>query len=102
MRYLGGTAGRGRLFCAGTDIARASYDFDSYLGRTGEVTSGGEIRLAAGALERIFGRPDVQLLTEDGQMLDLRFSGRALPAGSEVAHVDVTGSRSQLPQRRPH
>jgi hypothetical protein len=55
------------------------------------VTSCGEIRLAATALKGVFGRTDVQLLTDDGRLLDLRFSEKELLRESDVAHVDVRG-----------
>jgi hypothetical protein len=91
LRYLGGISGNGTLKCDGEEVARASYDFDGYFNKPSGVTSCGEIRLAAAALSSVFGRKDVQLLTDDGRLLDLRFSEKQLPAASEVAHVDVTG-----------
>jgi hypothetical protein len=97
LRYLGGISGSGTLKCNGEEIARASYDFDGYFNKPAGVTSCGEIKVAAVALKSVFGRTDVQLLTDDGRLLDLRFSEKQLPAASEVAHVDVTG---ELPTPR--
>ncbi|WOJ90546.1 hypothetical protein RZS28_04415 [Methylocapsa polymorpha] len=91
MRYLGGISGRGVLKCNGEEIARASYDFDGFFKKSVGVTSCGEIRASAVALKGVFGRKDVQLLTDDGRLLDLRFSEKALLPASDVAHVDVTG-----------
>jgi hypothetical protein len=94
MRYLGRFSGEGTLICDGSEIARASYDFDGYLQPKIGVTSNGEIRLAATTLKDVFGRPDVQLRTDDGRLLALRFSEKKLtPAdGARAsAHVDVTG-----------
>lgn len=99
MRYLGGTTGGGMLKCAGTDIGRASYDFDSYAQKSGEITRSGEIRLAKGALAGIFGRSDVELLTDDGQLLRLRFSERKLAPAGNAAHVDVVERR--VPDKSP-
>lgn len=94
MRYLGGISGSGVVKCAGKGEVRASYDFDGFFKEPGGVTGYGEIRLDPAALKGVFGRDDVQLLTDDGRLLDLRFSEKELRAASDVAHVDVTG---QLP-----
>jgi hypothetical protein len=94
MRYLGKLTGTGVVRRNGAEIARASYDFDGYHQNHFGVTCSGEIRLPPDALGGIFGCRGVQLLTDEGRLLDLRFSGKDLPAGSEAAHVDVSG---QLP-----
>jgi hypothetical protein len=94
MRYLGKLSGTGLVRRNGVEIARASYDFDGYQQSSRGVTCSGEIRLAPAELEGIFGFRDVQLLTDEGRVLDLKFSGKKLPAGSDAAHVDVSG---QLP-----
>jgi len=91
MRYIGGIIGGGVLKCNGEDIARASYDFDGYFDKSGRLTSCGEIRASPAALKGVFGCKNVQLLTDDGLLLDLSFSEKALPTASAVAHVDVTG-----------
>ena len=91
MRYLGGLRGSGVLKYNGEEIARASYDFDGYFRKPVGVTGTGEIRATASALRSVFGRKGVQLLTDDGRLLDLKFSERELRTATEVAHVDVTG-----------
>jgi hypothetical protein len=98
MRYLGGISGNGILKCNGEEVARAFYDFEGFLMKTVGVTSNGEIRLSATALKSVFGRKDVQLLTDDGHLLDLRFSEKVLSSDSDVAHVDVTGDLPTDPQ----
>jgi len=90
MRYLGGISGNGILTCKGVEVAPASYDFEGYTRKKGDVTGSGEIKLDAFALEALFGRSDVQLRTEDGRVLDLKFSDKAL-RDPGVAHVDVAG-----------
>jgi hypothetical protein len=92
MRYVGGLIGGGVLKCNGEVVARASYDFDGFFDKTIGLTSCGEIRASPAALKGVFGRKNVQLLTDDGQLLGLRFSGKALPPASSIAHVDVTGA----------
>jgi hypothetical protein len=98
MRYLGGMSGSGVLKCSGEEVARASYDFDGFFKKSVGVTSCGEIRLAATALKGVFGRKDVQLLTDDGRLLDLMFSEKELLPSSDVAHVDGTGDLPTTPQ----
>jgi hypothetical protein len=88
MRYLGRISGSGVLKCNGEDMARASYDFDRYARPVGVMTSG-EIKLSATILRGVFGRKDVQLLTDGGELLDLSFSEKKLHPASDVAHVDV-------------
>ena len=90
MLYLGGLTGSGRLIVQGEDRGSAAYDFDVFKTRLG-IASSGEIRLAAAVLKEVFGRKDVQLRTDDGRLLELKFSEKQLPAAGEAAHVDVTG-----------
>ena len=79
MQYLGGLRGAGILTSGNETVARASYDFDGFLTDPGEVMCCGEIRLPPQALRKVFGRKDLQLLTEEGRLLSLRF-----PRGSCV------------------
>lgn len=97
MQYIGRIAGSGLLTHDGKAVARASYDFDGFIKPRGGVMSSGEISLAPSDLKSVFGRLGVQLLTDDGRVLDLRFSERELRAANDVAHVDVTGD---LPSAR--
>jgi hypothetical protein len=91
MRYLGGISGAGTLRCGNETLARADYDLDGYTMRPGEVTGSGEIRMAPEFLRKAFRRKNLQLVTEDGRRLDLRFSEKELASGSSAAHVDVAG-----------
>lgn len=97
MRYLGRIAGSGLLTCDGEAIARASYEFEGFMRQKGVVTSSGEIRLSAIDLKTVFGRRDIQLLTDDGHLLDLRFSEKALRSAVDVAQVEVTGDMPSFP-----
>ncbi len=96
--YLGRLAGAGSVQIDGETIARAAYDFDGFATPHGGVTASGELRLTASHLEAVFGRIGVQLLTDDGRLLDLKFSERELPAGTEAAHVDVSGDLPRSPE----
>lgn len=98
MLYLGRISGNGVLRCNGEQFARASYDFDGFVTKSLAVTYCGEIQLSAAILKDVFGRRDVQLLTDDGRLLNLVFSEKALRSASDVAHVDVTGELPATPQ----
>jgi hypothetical protein len=91
MQYLGGLRGAGILTCEGKTVARANYDFDGFLTKPGQVAASGEIRMLPKALRDAFGRKNLQLLTDDGRRLSLRFSEKRLRSESDAAHVDVTG-----------
>jgi hypothetical protein len=97
MKYLGGIHGSGDLKSEDETIARVDYDFDSFLRKPGEVIGSGEIRMPPDALEQVFGRDDLHLLTDDGRLLRVRFSEKTLPAASDSAHVDVAGDMSSHP-----
>lgn len=95
MRYLGRLHGHGVVSAGGRDIARASYDIDGFAVGPHVVIGSGEIRSSAAALGRAFGRRGIRLRTDDGRLLDLRFSEKTLREDSVAAHVDVAGD---LPQ----
>jgi hypothetical protein len=91
MRYLGGLRGAGTLRMGNETLGRADYDFDGYARKPDEVTGSGEIRSAPEILRRVFGRKNLELVTEDGRRLSLRFTEKKLGAEGDAAHVDVTG-----------
>jgi hypothetical protein len=94
VRYLGGMAGSGVLRCDGKDVARADYEFDGFLKPRIGVVGCGEIETAADALLKLFGRSDVQLLTDEGLLLDLMFSDKSAETSMGRAHVDITSGLS--------
>lgn len=94
MRYLGRLHGQGVVTANGRDIGRAAYDIDGFTVPHQGVTGSGEIRMRSADLAQVFARRDVRLRTDDGRLLDLRFSDRDLRDATGVAHVDVGG---QLP-----
>ena len=91
MQYLGGLRGAGNLTCGHETVGRVAYDFDGYLMKPGQVTSCGEIRMPPEALKELFGRTDLQLITDDGRALSIRFSEKRLLPASDAAHVNVAG-----------
>ena len=99
--YLGRIAGTGSVRIGGETVARASYDFDAFAAPRGGVMGSGELKLAPSDLEAVFGRLGVQLLTDDGRLLDLKFSEKELPPGADAAHVDVSGDLPRSPAEWP-
>jgi len=97
MRYLGRIAGWGSLTRGGETIARAAYEFDGFTAPRGGAMSSGELTLAPSDLKAVFGRSGVQLLTDDGRLLDLKFSEKELRTATDVVHVDVTGELPRSP-----
>lgn len=91
LRYLGRLSGRGDIIHNGKKMAPATFDFDGYYRAAAGVSGCGEIRLHADALKGLFGRSDLQMLTEQGQVFDIVFSDKVLPDESCVAHIDLTG-----------
>lgn len=91
MRYLGGLRGAGTLRCKGKDLGPADYELDGYAVPPAGVAGSGEIRTAPEVLRKVFGRRDLELVTENGRALTFRFSDRKLTAGDAAAHIDVTG-----------
>ena len=99
VRYLGGLSGTGTLRCGDGDVGQAAFEFDGYDREPQGVSLCGEIRLEPAALQAVFGRPDVELVTTEGQLFHLRFSEKTLPAAAGAAHVDVVGTLPELPAR---
>jgi hypothetical protein len=91
MHYLGRRRGAGILTYGGQKVARVDYESDGFLTKPGQVTGCSEIRTPPEVLRRVFGRKDVQLLTDDRRHLSLRFSEKRLHPTSDAAHVDVAG-----------
>jgi hypothetical protein len=91
MQYLGALRGSGTLSCGDKPMGPATFEFDGYLTRPGEVVASGELRMTPDALNQVFGRRDIHLRTDDGRVLSIRFSGKRLSRESDAAHVDVGG-----------
>jgi len=91
MRHLGALRGTGTLSCNGVVLGAAEYEIDGFCTRPGEVVGSGEITMAPAELANAFGRRDLELTTEDGRVLGLRFSGGRLGLKARSAHADITG-----------
>jgi hypothetical protein len=83
--------GEGSLACEGEPLGRVEYEIDGFLTRPGEIVGSGEIRMAPGDLDKAFGRRNLQLTTDQGRVLNVRFSGKRNDARSAAAHADIGG-----------
>lgn len=62
------------------------------------ITKSGELRINSDALKGVFGRKDVQLITEDRRIFDLAFSDKELRPDSDTTHVDATDEAEAVPR----
>lgn len=100
MRYLGVMRGSGSMSCGGEPMGRADYDIDGFLTQPGEIVGSGEICMAPDDLGRAFGRTNLRLTTDEGRVLEVRFSGKRLDSTSTAAHADITGDLPPVSQWR--
>jgi len=97
LRYLGGISGQGAVLLNGEAITPAKFDLDGYFRPSTGVTGSGEIQLPRDVLKTLFGCKDLQLQTDRGLLLALRFSDLKLPAKSDFVRVEVTGQPTTAP-----
>jgi hypothetical protein len=100
MRFLGKLRGEGTLVCDAATIGAATYEFDGYLIRPGEVAASGELRMPAADLNRAIGGREWLLHTAGGPVFRLRFTGKPSDAGRDAVHVDVTEGLPPVKQWR--
>jgi hypothetical protein len=84
-------AGVGALKSRGEDIGQASYDFEVYIGPRQMVTCSGEFTIPSGTLQGALMSGNLQLLTEQGRLLDLAFADKQTLRANGVAYVNVGG-----------
>ena len=105
MKYLGALRGSGTLLSDGEALGAATYEIDGYQVKPGEVAASGELRMAAKDLARAFGLRHLQLRTDAGRVLSVRFTARKLALASTFAHADFTGdlpaAAAWAPDREP-
>lgn len=90
MRHLGVLRGSGTLSGNGVALGRADFEIDGFCTMPGEVVGSGEIRMAAADLGRAIGCANLVLATDEGRLLELRFSGSRRASSGNAAHADVT------------
>jgi len=97
MKYLGKLTGDGQLLRDGEVFARASFDFEGFIGPRGVDRCSGEIALSPDAHPANFETRGVQLRTDDGRLLNLAFRDKQLRWLDDRAEVDVTGDLPASP-----
>ncbi len=102
MQYLGRLFGEGVMTRDGEAISRVAYEFEGFARPGGQIMSSGEIEAPVADLHSVFGRPGVQLLTDDGRVFDLKFSQKALAAHCGVALVEVSGDLPKSKEKWGH
>lgn len=90
MKFLGKLRGSGTLAGADGMIGPAEYELDGYAMRPGAVVASGELRMESGALKGVFDRRGLRLVTADGRILPLRFTGRPSDRHGRIAHIDIS------------
>lgn len=90
MKFLGKFQGTGTLMCADGPIGSADYDLDGYVMRPGAIVASGELHMASGLLDTAFGRSGLRLVTTEGRLLPLRFTGKSTDRHGQIAHVDIS------------
>ena len=90
MRFLGKLRGSGTLAAADGPIGPADYELDGYAMRPGAMVASGELHVSAGALEATIDRAGLRLITAEGHVLPLRFTGKLADRRGEFAHVDIS------------
>ena len=101
VQYLGVLRGTGTLASGAEAFGAARYELDGFVNRPGEVIASGEIQMDPAALNSAFGRRDLQLVTEDGRVLQIRFSAKRLAPTSSVAHIDAAGDLPPAKKWKP-
>lgn len=94
MRHLGALRGNGTLRCGGVVLGAARYEIDCFSTKPGNVVGSGEIVMAATELANALGRHNLELTTDDGKVLGLRFSGSRQDGSSGAAHADILSGLS--------
>jgi hypothetical protein len=92
IQHLGRLRGSGTLACGDETMGHATFEIDGYRTRTGEVVGSGEIRMTPAELDHAFGRSGLTLTTDDGRVLDVRFSGKRHDSSEAAAHADIRGA----------
>jgi len=101
VRFLGKLRGSGTLASADGTIGPADYELDGYAMRPGAVVASGELRMESGALQGVFDRRGLSLVTADGRVLPLRFTGKPSDRNGRIAHIDISeGLPSEKEWRR--
>jgi hypothetical protein len=91
MLYLGRLSGDGTVLFVGFTVGRVHYEFDGYSTQHSGVTCSGQIETSAAVLRSLFSFRILDLATDAGRKLEIRFSDNTLGPTQVAARVDVRG-----------
>jgi hypothetical protein len=91
MQYLGKIRGHGVLQRMGRTVADATYEIEAYRHNQGLVRASGEISLARNLPPGLAGLSTLQLLTDTGELLEIKRPDADRPPGRHI-DFEVMGS----------
>ena len=91
MQYLGKISGRGVLQRMGLAVAKADYEIEVFRLNQGLVKASGEMSLGSGKTTSLAGVSRMQLLTDDGEVLEIKRPNADRPIG-RFFDFEVTGN----------
>jgi len=91
MQYLGKVSGHGVLKRMGLAVADAAYEIDVFRLNQGLVKASGEISLNRDTAESLAGVSRMQLLTDAGELLEIKRPNADRPLGRYL-DFEVTGN----------
>lgn len=95
MQYIGKLSGHGMLKCNGRALADAEYEIDVFRLNQGLVKASGEITLSRSLSANLTGVAKMQLLTEAGDLLDIKRPNAELPISRHL-DFEVTGNLDSI------
>lgn len=99
MKYLGKISGSGVLQHMGRPLARASYEIEAYQHNQGLLKASGEMSLNRVTGENLAGVSRMQLLTDDGDLLEIKRPNPERPIG-RYFDFEVTGNLECIRDRQ--
>jgi hypothetical protein len=90
VKLLGKFRGTGTLGTAEETFGPADYELDGYVMRPGAVVASGELHMDPAVLRDAFARRGLRLVTADGRILPLRFTGKPSERQGRIAHIDIS------------
>ena len=95
MQYLGKISGHGVLRRKGRAVADATYEFEAFRHNQGLIRASGEISLARDVPESMTGFSQLELLTDAGDLLEVKRPNADKPLGRHI-NVEVMGNLDSI------
>jgi hypothetical protein len=95
MHYLGKISGHGMLQRKGHAIAEATYEFEAFRHNQGLVRASGEISLTRDMPEGFAGFSRIELLTDDGELLEVKRPDADRPLSRHI-NVELMGNLNDI------